>query len=378
MKYICSTALVRPAKVSPGTPEVAGDRSDDIVYGDNLNSSDILVQSSAELGILKQITKEFGISKILDFKYPLHHSTTSTKTIIETANGNFFVKRKPAYAENEDSLTLSGEFQDYLAAHLPDLVPALLRSTTGNTYCRYSTRGYVAMPEVQAGVFLGHAAQIWDAGRVLALIHNHSEGFKQSYSKPFPPFRSSQDEALQFINLASEISEGFDDPHRDHVLKELRGIVDRYTHDNNGARSIVVHGDYAPSNVLFVGDRVAGVTDFDNVSHHMRIRDLAEAILTFGGGMNYLGTTSSLRTPIATSLQPNLVEQFLNGYKSSLKTSLSEDELEMLVGEIALSWVEHMGLGVVRGDFGFESIRCSLDFIDNLESTRKALISLGS
>ena len=47
--------------------------------------------------------------------------------------------------------------------------------------------------------------------------------------------------------------------------------------------SAITHGDYTPANVLFHGDKVGGIFDFDWVSRQPRLLDLAEALIFFAG-----------------------------------------------------------------------------------------------
>jgi len=45
--------------------------------------------------------------------------------------------------------------------------------------------------------------------------------------------------------------------------------------------SAIIHGDYTPANVLFRGDSVGGIFDFDWVSRQPRVIDLGEALIFF-------------------------------------------------------------------------------------------------
>lgn len=120
--------------------------------------------------------------------------------------------------------------------------------------------------------------------------------------------------------------------------------------------------------------RVGVILDFDNVAYHARIRDLGEAVMTFCGGMNYLGATSSLRTPISTSINFDQARLFLEGYRDNLKIPLNEAEIAHLHNEVVLAWVEHMGLGVVRGDFGFSSLLEAKSFPENTKVINNLLV----
>lgn len=343
----------------------------EIIHGTDLNSSDLFVQNISDRIVLEHVASQFGIGKITNITSPLHHTTTSKKAIVETANGRYFIKEKAAYAADEVSLNLSGEFQIFLSGHLSKCVPKLMRRHNGATYAESGSRRYVAMPEVRGQAFVGRPGQVYSAGCVLAQIHNLSTKFSAENAKLIPPYRTSQDEARTFIAMASDSSDakGSLDPHREKALDLLGRIAHEYSTDyDRFVPKIVAHGDFAPSNLLFKGDAVAAVLDFDNVAYHARIRDLGEAIISFCGGMNYLGATSNLRAPISTAISLSLVERFLAGYTENIQVSLSHSEKNYLHSEIVFSWVEHMSLGIIRGDFGFRSILEAEAFVENTKS----------
>ncbi len=346
------------------------------IYGSDLNASDVFIQNSHDRGVLDELSRCFNLGKVLNVRSPLHHSTTSRKVIIEVAKGSYFIKQKAPYASDDNSLRLSGEFQNFLAGYLKDIIPAVISCNDGRLFVEHGTSVYVAMPEVAAQAYIGHPGQVYNAGCALAQIHNLSAAFIDQNNELVPEYRSSLGEAKGFINLAAEVSRrGSRDPHRKAGLDFLGTVVVDYgkSYDELVER-IIAHGDYAPSNLLFKGDEVAAILDFDNVAYHARIRDLGEAVMTFCGGMNYLGATSSLRTPISTSINFDQARLFLEGYRDNLKIPLNEAEIAHLHNEVVLAWVEHMGLGVVRGDFGFSSLLEAKSFPENTKVINNLLV----
>jgi len=99
-----------------------------------------------------------------------------------------------------------------------------------------------------------------------------------------------------------------------------------------------IHGDWHPGNLVFEGDRVSAVLDFDNARPGHRTSDIATGVLQF----SMIGGKSDPRTwPEHADLAR--VEAFLTGYDSVVADRLTKAELEgipplmieALIGEAA-------------------------------------------
>ena len=98
---------------------------------------------------------------------------------------------------------------------------------------------------------------------------------------------------------------------------------------------LVIHGDYYGGNLLFAGDRIAGVVDYDRARWNPRVVELAEALIYF---------SSARQGPLKHLVYPGVLcwdtfTRFLRGYGRVL--SLPEGgELAALPDTIRCIWLQ--------------------------------------
>ena len=96
---------------------------------------------------------------------------------------------------------------------------------------------------------------------------------------------------------------------------------------------LVIHGDYYADNLLFDGDRIVGVVDYDKARWQPRVAELAEALIYFASPrpvyLNHLVYPGVLRWAPLT--------RFLRRYASGL--SLEESEVLALPDHIRSIWL---------------------------------------
>lgn len=352
--------------VQPEKPE----ENRPVVYGRDLNSSDLLL-----LGVNKFLKKimadEYGINEEFDWEYPTAFSSTSRKVIVEDVDGKYFVKEKPKYCCNPYSLSLASEFQCFLSEKT-DFVPKIVHVKSGNPYLQIGDTLFFTTEFKQGRIFNASLRDIENAGKTLGTIHTLS----QEFSFPNPRHIYASDDSMEFVELADKLKGAEKDEWRGETIESLRNIVEKYKVqlDGNTKKYLVNHGDYAPFNLVYDGNgRVVAVNDFDNVNFRPRTRDIAGALLSFCDGLSYAGATSTLRRPIAVTLNLEKARGFMKGYLANT-TPLSFEEKSDLVGEICVRWVKIMALGIVRGDFNYKDVLNSLGFVNYLENNIPTLI----
>jgi Ser/Thr protein kinase RdoA (MazF antagonist) len=102
------------------------------------------------------------------------------------------------------------------------------------------------------------------------------------------------------------------------IREYVAELVNEWPAERNATlRSGWVHGDYHGRNVVFVGDEMRGLFDFDVIRRGFRIEDISLALFMFG--REYRGSRT-IRSDVARA--------FLEEYR--LNAELSPDELEAL------------------------------------------------
>lgn len=346
------------------------DNNRTVTYGRDLNSSDLLL-----LGVNKPLKKimayEYGIGEEFSWEYPAVFSSTSRKVIIDDGGGRYFVKEKPKYCCNPYSLSLAAQFQRFLSEKT-DFVPKIIPVKSGDPYLKIGETSFFTTEFKQGRIFNASLRDIENAGSALGTIHILS----QEFSFPDPRHIHASEDSLEFVELADKLKGAEKDGWRQETIKSLRNIVGKYKRqlDGNTKTYMVNHGDYAPFNLVYdENGRVVAVNDFDNVNFRPRTRDIAGALLSFGDGLSYAGATSTLRKPIAITLNLGKARAFMKGYLAN-SAPLSPQEKSDLVGEMCVRWVKIMALGIVRGDFNYKDVLNSLGFVDYLENNISTLI----
>ncbi len=338
-------------------------------YGRDLNSSDLLLLRVDE-SLKRVLFDEYGIGNNCTWEYPEAFSTTSRKVIIDDGSKKYFVKEKPKYCCNPYNLSLAAQFQGFLAQQT-DFVPKIISTKSGSPYLQLGTTLFFTTEYVEGRMFNGNVKDVENAGSALGKFHHLS----QEFSYPDPQNLRASGDTLQFVDLADQLSGAQNDSWKNVTISALRDIVDKHKDGlDQNVEYIVNHGDYAPFNLVYSDTgTVVAINDFDNVNYRPRTRDIAGAVLSFCDGLSYAGATSSLRKPIATTLNIDKVKAFMSGYSENSKP-LTIEERDNLVGETCIRWVKIMALGIVRGDFNYEDVFNALSFVDFIEEELPTLI----
>lgn len=339
------------------------------VYGKDLNTTDMLLLGPNKV-LARVFIDEYSLGAEFDCDSSEAFSTTSKKVIVNDGVHHYFIKEKPRYCCTPYSLALAAEFQAFMARR-SDFVPHIVSTSSGEPYLRLGETYFLTTEYKKGRMFNGTTKDVQGAGEALGRMHSLS----QEFNFPEPQNLQASGDAIQFIDLASQLPGTENDAWKNRAISSLRAIVDKYKDQlDKDVPYIVNHGDYAPFNLVYDRDgNVVAVNDFDNVNFRPRTRDLAGAILSFCDGLSYAGATSTLRRPIATTLNLEKTATFIDGYKAN-STPLSEKEKSDLVGEMCIRWTKIMALGLVRGDFNYEDVFNSLSFMDFIEEEIPKLI----
>ncbi|MFZ5824199.1 MAG: phosphotransferase enzyme family protein [Bacillota bacterium] len=235
-----------------------------------------------------------------------------------TANEGRFVLRLYQNTANPERVRFEHELLTRLAAEgLPFDVPAPVATRTGESLVTTSEGALAALfrliPGTGAeGLNLAHARAAGEAQarlhRAMARVGRIPVGCPPTgYARLdlVHPLVAEPLEAAEFIGVEPQRLRA--------IIEELQPAVERIY----GSLPLqVIHGDYARSNILLVGDRVTGVLDFEFASYDLRATDLAVGLYPFALG--HLESGEHWR----------LLDAYMAGYGSVQR--LTRDEVEGL------------------------------------------------
>ena len=275
---------------------------------------------------------------------------TSNKILLRDINsGNHFIlKERPLYLNQERCLFTANVVRKSNKLD-PTLVP-IVKGENDRLHFISGDQWYVLMPVVEGFIpwTINKEAEI--IGQQLALLHN----------------------SLAAINIASDprISISFDllkfsyDVNKSSLqlsalLKPFINLIAEVAHSPSQVQ--IIHGDISPSNVIYQKTNKCVFLDFDNISVGSIYYDIASLCLTFAQ-LNYQNNSSHLASRQRISLNPLFIQDLLQGYfRSESGEQVEPINVELFIKFYQLTWVEHMVLGAVRGDFTIIQAQTSID-----------------
>lgn len=278
-------------------------------------------------------------------------SLTSKKCLLRDSEGNrYFLKQKPFYCVDEDSRILSSGFQNFLWERTW-FVPTIIKTFSGESYFEYDGVFYFLTPYIEWQFFDATPSQYILAAKALWEIHRIENEFNSSSR-----FETSLQQVEKMLEVLHSIK--FPDPQQKTiVLDSIHLAMSHYNH--TVVRKGHLHWDFSPYNIVFGDSRVLAVNDFDNVFVGNLDRDLAEMLLTFCG-VNYAGTTTSLRMPVCRKLNLSNIKLMLDSYLEV--TGLRVQDVASISSEMPLIFLELLVLWLIRGDYSIEHVLDSIDF----------------
>lgn len=266
---------------------------------------------------------------------PVGHGYVNANWFVETTRGRYFLKgRHPSL---RDPARIGA--QHALMSHLRRVgfpAPAVYRTRTGNTFLQLRDEVYEIHECIPGDLCdATRPAHFLAAARTLAWYHEAVRGFDHPVfhrlRKRYTPAR------------LMEILEGLTETWREHLAPEIRAsLAELRRHARDLAHrfrefdplpELVIHGDYYAENLIFRGDTLVGVVDYDRARWSWRIEELAEAVIYFTSERP--GRLQHVVYPGVLDL--DAVQRFLTAYVR--RTGLRESEARALPHVIRTIWL---------------------------------------
>jgi len=251
--------------------------------------------------------------------------------LVETDKGKYFLKRRNTVF-NPDSI----DFVLKLVEHILSKgfrTPRLIHTTGGALNISAEGRYWELYEYISGDSFqVDNFVQIESAARLLARFHIISSGFQErleavpnrkidldGFAVMIGQLKNLVNVELKKSTLGSLLHPrvmNFIDAQAEIVLNGIQPL--------SGNPITITHGDFQPSNIIFRGNEVAALVDFDNAVFSYRSYDMAKAILSF----STLRQDYENQNDMDPRMDWNRVKAFFGAYQEEMP--LTEKEIEAI------------------------------------------------
>ncbi len=285
-------------------------------------------------GELKQVLRCYELGELRSARR-LERGFVDENWVVETERGRYFLKRRhPRRRQAEQVIRAQHE----LIAHLRRAgfpAPVLVPAATGESFLALEGEVYELEEYIEGEPYRhDHPVHLEVAAWTLGRYHACVEGFD-------PPALREQGNlycpenwqaVLQHLREAWQLD-------RDVGISRIAQRLESLAHDlaarfagHGELPYLVIHGDYYAGNLLFDGDRVVGLVDYDKTGWQPRVAELAEALIYFASPRP--GHMKHLVYPGFLVWEP--FTRFVQGYACVIR--LGENEARALPDYVWCIW----------------------------------------
>jgi len=288
-------------------------------------------------------------------------NSRAPKVVVAAEKGTYLLKRRPRGRDDLERVDFAHAVQKQLAAKSFPVTSLLTTTDEGTTALSMDNHIYEFFRFVEGTRYDGSIEATREAGRQLALFHKHLSDFKGP-NEPSP--WCFHDAALVRRHLKLLSSDK-----RTEAARRMQAVADELLlrYDKSSARvdqlgfgswkRQVVHGDWHPGNLLFEGQEVVAVVDFDSIRFAPAVTDLANGMLQF----SIVGDRPD-PTQWSAHFDRGRLFEFFNGYHEV--TRLSERKRYGLIDLMIEAMIAEAVLPVAAtGFFGRHSGQAFLEMI---------------
>lgn len=206
------------------------------------------------------------------------------KWLVETDQGRYFLKRRhPRRRQSARVIHAQHELIQTLRQWgfpAPSVIPTL----RGDTFLLLEGEQYEVQKYIDGGPYhQGRPEHLQAAARLLGSYHTLVEGFAPQALRErgvlYAPAK-----AREILRRLCESWQLEQDPHLAQIAWQMDTCVDQLADRfsrHGDLPYVVIHGDYHAGNLLFDGDRIVGVVDYDKANWQPRVAEMAEALIYF-------------------------------------------------------------------------------------------------
>jgi len=281
--------------------------------------------SSQELAM---VLSHYDIGVIHEVKPLSGGNLRAPKVVILSDKGKFLLKRRSRGKDDLYRVAFAHSLQAHLAGRGFPVATLIPTTDEKNTILQLDHHIYECFGFITAVRYNASVEATMDAGRQLANFHKFSADFACERKPLRGSFHDSQI-VRRHVKMVGAEKAAWADKRLKNVSEELMELynaasikVSALGFDNWPEQ--VVHGDWHPGNMLFKGQKLVAVLDFDSVKLAAAVTDIANGMLQF----SIVGSRPNPADWPDYLDQAKLV-QFLNGYQEVI--NLDENHLDSLI-----------------------------------------------
>jgi len=243
------------------------------------------VMSHYEVGIIEAI-QEFP-----------RGSRKAPKLVIRTTTGTYLLKRRAPGKEDARKVAFCHEIQLFLAAKQFPLPHLIGTKQDNNSMLQIEGYLYELFEYIKGTAYDTSLEATQDAGKTLALFHKLLLDFESDYDTAVGSYHGSKSVITALERIPDTLARKRPDAAvpAAEIDRIVQFIYKSYKQasdacDQQGLPdwpAQITHSDWHPGNMLFRGNRVVAVIDYDSSRFHQRVSDVANGALQFsilGGG----------------------------------------------------------------------------------------------
>lgn len=255
--------------------------------------------------------------------------------IVNTARGRFFVKRRHPRLRQPDLIRAQHELIGHVhQSGFP--APTIVPTITGETFLTLDQECYEIQVYIDGRPYdHDRPGHLEEAALTLARYHTLVAGLAPP-ALCRPSELHSPTTARSLLARLAETWHLEEDPPAEGIARELDAqladIATRFA-GPGALPHLVIHGDYYADNLIFDGNRIIGVVDYDKACWQARVLELAEALIYFASPRP--GYTKHIVYPGVPSW--GAFVRFLQAYAQT--ATVEERELEVLPDYMRGIWL---------------------------------------
>ncbi len=260
---------------------------------------------------IDHVLGEYALGAIHSISELAAGSVYSPKVVIESQRGKLLLKRR---ARGLDFPAVVAFSHEVISGCLGQgmCVPPLLGTRDKNSMVQFEDQVYELFVFIEGTVFDRSSAMIQShaqqAGALLGELHRSLDSIATTFEAPTEPTTID----LSRLSILETQQSSISLETREHCKRILEYGAELA--QANAQPPALVHGDWHPGNMIYIGSEIVAVCDFDNTRVGSRAREIAQAMVHFSLKSPAPGQTARNCDP---DPEINAMRAFWQGYAGS-------------------------------------------------------------